>query len=51
MRLSLMKVEEGTSYQTFIASIPYKYASGRLVEKPSSLTPRATGRTDKRRAG
>ena len=34
-----------------IASVLHKYASGRLVEKPSSLAPRSTGRADKRRTG
>lgn len=48
-RVSLL--EEGIPYQTFIASVLHKYASGRLVEKPSSLTPRSTGRADKRRIG
>ena len=30
-------LEEGLPYQTFIASILHKYASGRLLEKPSNL--------------
>lgn len=49
MDIQARALEEGIPYQTFIASVLHKYASGRLVEKPSSLTPRATGRSDKRR--
>lgn len=41
-------LEEGIPYQTFIASVLHKYASGRLIEKPSSLAPRSSGRADKR---
>ncbi len=51
MDIQARALEEGIPYQTFIASVLHKYASGRLVEKPSSLTFRSTGRTDKRRAG
>ena len=51
MDIQARALEEGIPYQTFIASVLHKYASGRLVEKPSSLTPRSTGRTDKRRTG
>ncbi len=50
MDIQARALEEGIPYQTFIASVLHKYASGRLVEKPSSLTSRSTGRTDKRRA-
>ena len=51
MDIQARALEEGIPYQTFIASVLHKYASGRLIEKPSSLIPRSTGRTDKRRAG
>jgi predicted DNA binding CopG/RHH family protein len=51
MDIQARAMEEGIPYQTFIASVLHKYASGRLVEKPSSLTPRSAGRADKRRAG
>jgi predicted DNA binding CopG/RHH family protein len=44
-------LEEGIPYQTFIASVLHKYVSGRLIEKPSSLRSRSTGRADKRRTG
>jgi predicted DNA binding CopG/RHH family protein len=44
-------LEEGIPYQTFIASVLHKFASGRLVEKASSLTSRSIGRADKRRSG
>ncbi|MBL8429089.1 MAG: hypothetical protein JNJ95_04250 [Dechloromonas sp.] len=51
MDIQARALEEGIPYQTFIASVLHKYASGRLVEKTSSLTPRSTGRGDKRRSG
>lgn len=50
MDIQARALEEGIPYQTFIASVLHKYVSGRLIEKPSSLPPRSTGRTDKRRA-
>lgn len=34
--------EEGIPYQTLMASILHKYVTGRLVETPSSPTPRST---------
>lgn len=43
--------EEGIPYQTLIASVLHKYVSGRLVETPSRLTSRSTGRAKKLRAG
>lgn len=51
MDIQARALEEGIPYQTFIASVLHKYASGRLVEKPSNLTARSTGRTEKRSAG
>lgn len=51
MDIQARALEEGIPYQTFIASVLHKYASGRLVEKASSLTPRSTGRAGKRRPG
>lgn len=50
MDIQARALEEGIPYQTFIASVLHKFASGRLIEKPSSLTPRSTGRAQKRRA-
>ena len=49
--IQMRAAEEGLPYQTLIASIVHKYASGRLVETASRPTKRATGRTDKLRAG
>lgn len=51
MDIQARALEEGIPYQTFIASVLHKYASGRLVEKTSSLAPRSTGRAGKRRTG
>lgn len=51
MDIQARALEEGIPYQTFIASVLHKYASGRLVEKASSLTSRSTGRADRRRNG
>jgi predicted DNA binding CopG/RHH family protein len=51
MDIQARALEEGIPYQTFIASVLHKYASGRLVEKPSSLTTHSPARTEKRRAG
>jgi predicted DNA binding CopG/RHH family protein len=50
MDIQARALEEGIPYQTFIASVLHKYASGRLVEKPSNLTPRSSGRAEKRRS-
>ena len=49
MDIQARALEEGIPYQTFIASVLHKYASGRLVEKPSSLT-RSSGTRAKRGA-
>jgi len=40
-------VEEGIPFQTLIASVLHKYVSGRLIETPSRLATRATGRSKK----
>ncbi len=40
MDIQARAMEEGIPYQTFIASVLHKYVSGRLVEKPSSLSSR-----------
>lgn len=37
MDIQARALEEGLPYQTFIASNLHKYASGRLLEKPSNL--------------
>jgi len=44
-------IEEGVPYQTLIASVLHKYVSGRLIETPSRLPTRSTGRAKKLRAG
>ena len=49
MDIQARALEEGLPYQTFIASVLHKYVSGRLVEKPSRLTSRSSGRGTKRR--
>ena len=43
--------KEGVPYQTLIASVLHKYASGRLRETRSRLTTRPTRRAENRRAG
>ena len=50
MVIQARALEEGIPYQTFIASVLHKYASGRLQEKPSRPASRSsTG--SKRRTG
>ena len=49
--IQMRAAEEGMPYQTLIASIVHKYASGRLVEAASGPTKRSTGRAKKLRAG
>ncbi len=49
--IQMRAAEEGMPYQTLIASIVHKYASGRLVETISRPTKRSTGRAKKLRAG
>ncbi len=44
MDIQARALEEGLPYQTFIASVLHKYVAGRLVEKPSHLTARSSGR-------
>lgn len=51
MDIRARALEEGIPYQTLIASVLHKFVAGRLVEKPSRLTTRSTGRGKKRRAG
>jgi hypothetical protein len=36
-------------YQTLIASVPHKYVTGRLAEKPARPAAAGKGRGDKRR--
>ena len=50
MDIQARAMEEGLPYQTFIASVLHKYVAGRLIEKPSRLTSRSSGRATKRRA-
>lgn len=49
MDIQARALEEGMPYQTLIASVLHKFVSGRLVESPSSLTPRSSGTRQKRR--
>jgi predicted DNA binding CopG/RHH family protein len=42
MDIKARALEEGIPYQTFIASVLHKYASGRLIEKTSNLTSRSS---------
>lgn len=42
MDIQARAMEEGIPYQTFIASVLHKYASGRLIEKPTSMAPRSS---------
>jgi predicted DNA binding CopG/RHH family protein len=49
--LQMRAAEEGMPYQTLIASVLHKYASGRLVDTASRPTTRLTGRSKKLRAG
>jgi len=42
--------EEAIPYQTLMASVLHKYVTGRLVEPPTGLTTRPSGRGKKRRA-
>jgi predicted DNA binding CopG/RHH family protein len=46
MDIQARALEEGLP---FIASVLHKYVAGRLVEKPSQLTSRSSGRAAKRR--
>lgn len=50
MDIQARALEEGIPYQTFIASVLHKYASGRLLEKPSRPGSRASSGS-KRRTG
>jgi len=50
MDIQARALEEGVPYQTLIASVLHKFVSGRLVEKPSRLTSRSSGRAEKRRS-
>lgn len=49
--IQMRAAEEGMPYQTLIASILHKYASGRLIESTPRPTTRSTGRAKKLRAG
>lgn len=51
MDIQARALEDGVPYQTLIASVLHKYVSGRLIETPSRLTTRSTGRAKKLRAG
>ncbi len=49
--IQMRAAEEGLPYQTLIASVLHKYASGRLVDTASRPPARSTGRAKKVRAG
>jgi predicted DNA binding CopG/RHH family protein len=49
--IQMRAAEEGMPYQTLIASILHKYASGRLVEASPHSAKRPTGHAKKLRAG
>lgn len=49
MDIQARALEDGIPYQTLIASVLHKYVSGRLVETPSHLITRSTGRAKKLR--
>jgi predicted DNA binding CopG/RHH family protein len=49
--IQMRAAEEGMPYQTLIASVLHKYASGRLVDTASLPTTRSTGRAKKLLAG
>lgn len=51
MDIQARALEEGMPYQTLIASVLHKFVTGRLVEKPSGLTPRPTRPARKRATG
>ena len=38
--IQVKALEEGVPYQTLIASVLHKYVTGRLTERPPTLTPR-----------
>jgi predicted DNA binding CopG/RHH family protein len=44
MDIQARALEEGIPYQTFIASVLHKYASGRLYERQSNLRPKSAKR-------
>ncbi len=48
--IQMRAAEEGLPYQTLIASVLHKYASGRLIDT-ARPTKRSTGRAKKLRAG
>ena len=49
--IQMRAAEEGMPYQTLIASVLHKYASGRLLDTSSRPTTCSTGRAKKLRAG
>lgn len=49
--IQMRAAEEGMPYQTLIASVLHKYASGRLLDTSSHPTTRSIGRAKKLRAG
>lgn len=49
--IQMRAAEEGLPYQTLIASVLHRYASGRLVDTAPRTTTRSTGRAKKLRAG
>jgi len=47
--LQARAAEEGLPYQTLMASVLHKYVSGRLVDGPTRIASRSSGRATKRR--
>lgn len=50
MDIQARALEDGVPYQTLIASVLHKYVSGRLIEMPSRMATRSTGRGKKSRS-
>lgn len=48
--LQVKALEEGMPYQTLIASVLHKYVTGRLAERPDSITSETRKPAAKRRA-
>ncbi|MGE4377980.1 MAG: hypothetical protein AB7E10_11540 [Burkholderiaceae bacterium] len=48
--IQVKALEEGVPYQTLIASVLHKYVTGRLAERPGSITDATRKPASKRRA-
>ena len=47
--IQVKALEEGAPYQTLIASVLYKYVTGRVAERPERVTKQPRSRAAKRR--